>query len=197
MLRPPSVAAGPYSGVMGAGIEPEGRDRREPSDADVAREWQRITAGLPDLADLSGLTERENLDPPAGTEPPDEADGNDHSPSPSHRAPSPPALPTMGEVPGNGSGGPRDYVMPEDDPDEGYTPPDPPHVGVTDPLPTLAWILGLGGPVVTVLLLIFWTAAPGWIYLTAAGASIAGWLVLFWRMPKARRDEDGNNGAVL
>ena len=86
--------------------------------------------------------------------------------------------------------------MPEEE-DEGYTPPEPPPIGATDPLPTLAWLMALGGPIFTVLLLIFWTTAPGWVYLSAVAASVAGWLVLFWRMPRGRSDSDDDNGAVL
>lgn len=68
-------------------------------------------------------------------------------------------------------------------------------MGRTDPLPTLAWAAALGGPVALVLLLIFLTSAPVWIYLTIAGVALAGWGLLFWRMPRRRDDDD--DGAVL
>ena len=175
----------------------------------MEREWERITAGLPDLAQLEAPDETED----SGT---DGDPGETHTPGAHPGAPSPSTpepgaahpfarrppssagaqVPRLGEVP-PGSAGPRDYEVPEDDEDEGYIPPEPPPIGATDPLPTLAWLMALGGPVLTVLLLIFWTTAPGWLYLSAVGASLVGWLVLFWRMPKGRSDSGDDNGAVL
>lgn len=193
---------GPYSGPM-SGVGPdEGesrRRRREPTDADVQREWEQITAGLTDLAGL-GATDAEPT-PPAreGRDPstPDQATDEESRP-PSSTSSGPPRIGDLpASTPGAGSRGPRDYAVPEDEEDEGYTPPEPPPIGGGDPLPTLAWSMALGGPILTVLLLIFWTAAPPWLYLSAGGASLAGWLVLFWRMPKGRRDSDDDNGAVL
>lgn len=189
---------------------PEDREgRREPTDADVDREWAQITAGLSDLVDLSGTAD------PTGPNSPDdpapglagEDDPSSHDAGESDSAGTRPLSATdAGErrvgdlpegVPGAGGGGPRDYLMPEEDEDEGFIPPEPPPIGRTDPLPTLAWLMALGGPVLTVLLLILWTDAPGWLYLSAVVASVAGWLVLFWRMPKNRSDSGDDNGAVL
>ncbi|WP_147917295.1 hypothetical protein [Ruania zhangjianzhongii] len=218
---------------MAGGSPEEGESRpgrREPTDADVEREWERITAGLSDLAQLDTRPGAENdpdesdPDDPAagvpGTTATAPAPGDPETPrifpayggrSPStsdpgdladfgRRPPSSarPQPPTLGDIPpGSASAGPRDYEMPDDEEDEGYIPPEPPPIGATDPLPTLAWLMALGGPILTVLLLIFWTTAPGWLYLSAVGASLAGWLVLFWRMPKGRSDSGDDNGAVL
>ncbi len=214
----------PYSGPMAGGTSDEGdgrRGRREPTDADVQREWEQITAGLSDLAGLGNEAPGPGADaaPPPRQDPPRSAGGrtggdrapDDTSPSTptagedtdhSGRPPSSvvPGAPRLGDLPrstpGAGGPGPRDYEPPEDE-DEGYTPPEPPPIGATDPLPTLAWCMALGGPILTVLLLIFWTAAPSWLYLSAVAASLAGWLVLFWRMPRGRRDSDDDDGAVL
>lgn len=216
---------------MAGGTPDEGESRggrREPTDADVEREWQRITAGLSDLAQLdpraapgddpgaddpgsSGRTTSApdpgqpgtpQIFPGPGGRLPSTPEPGGHPPfgrrPPSSAAPSPPALGSLPPGgPGAGGAGPRDYEMPEDDEDEGYIPPEPPPIGATDPLPTLAWLMALGGPILTVLLLIFWTTAPGWLYLSAVGASLLGWLVLFWRMPKGRSDSGDDNGAVL
>lgn len=235
---------------MAGGSPDEGegrRGRREPTDADVQREWAEITAGLADLGGLgdglrdesedgsraetdgnspgdSGHSKGETGDDsPGGSDDtgdddptrapagPPGAGSTGHSPSSpgpgedSEQDRQPPSSafsgpPRIGDLPrsspGAGAAGPRDYDLPEDE-DEGYTPPEPPPIGATDPLPTLAWLMALGGPIFTVLLLIFWTTAPGWVYLSAVAASVAGWLVLFWRMPRGRRDSDDDNGAVL
>lgn len=213
----------PYSGPMAGASPDDGEARggpREPTDADVEREWERITAGLSDLAQLD--TRPDSTDDVGDADPedrsPGEPDGPAGFPAPGGRSPSTsapgesddpgrrppssalPQQPLLGDLPlsSPGNPGPRDYEMPEeDDEDQGYIPPEPPPIGATDPLPTLAWLMALGGPILTVLLLIFWTTAPGWLYLSAVGASLAGWLVLFWRMPKGRSDSGDDNGAVL
>lgn len=216
---------------MAGGTPDEGASRggrREPTDADVEREWQRITAGLSDLAQLDprpapaddpgeddpgppgptttapgpGQPGTPRIFPGPGGRLPSTSEPGGHPPfgrrPPSSAEPSPPTLGSLPPgVPGAGGAGPRDYEMPEDEEDEGYIPPEPPPIGATDPLPTLAWLMALGGPILTVLLLIFWTTAPGWLYLSAVGASLVGWLVLFWRMPKGRSDSGDDNGAVL
>ncbi len=227
---------------MAGGSPDEGEarpGRREPTDADVQRQWEQITASLSDLAGLGEegtdtprsprpRTPRTPGEPAGRGEPdgpagpgdlggPGEPDGPDGPDGPGASTSSPmpgdgsgqdrrPPSSTLGgpprigdlprSTPGAGGAGPRDYEPPEEE-DEGYTPPEPPPIGATDPLPTLAWLLALGGPILTVLLLIFWTGAPGWLYLSAVAASLAGWLVLFWRMPRGRRDSDDDNGAVL
>lgn len=150
------------------------RRRSEPTDAEVRREWAKITADLSDLKDLTG------------------ASGHD-GPVPHESTPRLRDRPRS--TPGAGSDGPRDY-SPAEPEDEGFTPPELPKVGTTDPLPTLAWSAALGGPVALVLLLIFFTAAPLWLYLGVAAIALVGWGLLFWRMPR-RRDDDDDNGAVL
>ncbi len=91
--------------------------------------------------------------------------------------------------------GPRDYEVAEDGEETGFVPPDPPPLRGSDPLPTLAWLAALGGPVATVIFLIVWPSAPSWVYLTAIMGSVVGWLVLLWRMPRSRDDSD--DGAVV
>ncbi|QOR69149.1 hypothetical protein IM660_10440 [Ruania alkalisoli] len=91
--------------------------------------------------------------------------------------------------------GPRDYEVAEDGEETGFVPPDPPPLRGSDPLPTLAWLAALGGPVATVIFLIVWPSAPSWVYLAAIMGSVVGWLVLLWRMPRSRDDSD--DGAVV
>lgn len=149
-----------------------GRRHHEPTDADVRREWAKITA---DLADLNDLTDD------------DAPEVGDDAPRLGDRPRS---------TPGAGSSGPRDF-SPAQPQDEGFTPPELPSIGRTDPLPTLAWTAALGGPIALVLLLIFFTTAPLWIYLSIVAVALVGWGLLFWRMPRRRDEGDGNNGAVL
>ncbi|UFU01635.1 hypothetical protein LQF12_08840 [Ruania suaedae] len=94
------------------------------------------------------------------------------------------------------STGPRDYAIAEEPEEAGFVPPDPPALSGSDPLPTLAWLAALGGPVATVIFLIVWPGAPSWIYLAAILTSVVGWLVLLWRMPRSR-DDDADDGAVV
>lgn len=151
------------------------RRRHEPTDAEVRQEWAKITADLAELGDLTGSTNFADDDEPIT-----------------------PPTPRLGDMPrstpGAGTAGPRDYTPTESD-DEGFTPPDLPSMGRTDPLPTLAWAAALGGPIALVLLLIFFTSAPLWVYLAISAVALIGWGLLFWRMPRHRNDDD--NGAVL
>ncbi|SEE02681.1 hypothetical protein [Ruania alba] len=150
-------------------------DRPEPSDADVDARWAEITAQLGEL--------RAPTDSPGPAEPSDEHGTLAGADRPAGGVPAAPS-------------GPRDYEVPDDADEAGFIPPDPPPLRATDPLPTVAWFFALGGPILTVLFLIVWPAAPPVVYLTAILASIAGWLILLWRMPRGRRD-DSDDGAVV
>ncbi|UFU04826.1 hypothetical protein [Ruania halotolerans] len=156
-------------------------DRPEPTDADIDARWAEITAQLGDLHTQTG-------DAPGERRPTTETTGTA----------GPVELPRSsegGERPGTDLAGPRDYTVADNAEEAGFVPPDPP-LRAHDPLPTLAWFFALGGPILTVLFLIVWPAAPSWVYLAAIIASILGWLVLLWRMPRGRRS-DTDDGAVV
>src|SRR5699024_1753121 len=74
-----------------------------------------------------------DLGDPAGEDSPD-------GPAPAERAPRLRDSPRS--TPGAGASGPRDY-SPAEPEDEGFTPPELPKMGATDPLPTLAWSAAL------------------------------------------------------
>ncbi|MBG6224683.1 hypothetical protein IWX63_001245 [Arthrobacter sp. CAN_A2] len=94
------------------------------------------------------------------------------------------------------STGPRDYAAPDGpDEDEGFTPDDPPPLGSGDPLTVLAWIGAAGGPIMLLLIAMFWRTAPlaatlGLLVLFLAGA---GYLVT--KLPKHR--DIGDDGAEV
>lgn len=109
------------------------------------------------------------------------------------------------EVPGEGDtdddvpatvGGPRDFAVVEE-PDEGFQPPEPAPLGGGDPLITLAWCLAVGGPVLTVLVLVLWPSAPRVVWAATLLAALVGIAVLVWRMPRHRDPDDHDNGAVV
>lgn len=162
------------------GPTPGGDDARageptpEPSDADVAARWADITAQLSDLSDL----EPEGIDPEnPGALP----DNFRRQVTPQTQAP---------------PSGPRDYEVPEDSDDEGYTPPDLEPIEGGDPLTTMGWIGALGGPVLTLVVLVLWKDAPRAVYYGTLGACLIGAALLLWRLPKDRHDTD-DDGAVI
>ncbi|MHA7264476.1 hypothetical protein ACX80W_14865 [Arthrobacter sp. TMN-37] len=95
--------------------------------------------------------------------------------------------------------GPRDYEEPEDEEDPeggaGYVPPDPPPLGVGDPLVVLAWLGAAGGPVLLLLFAMFWRDAPTPVTLGLLGAFLAGVVFLVLRLPRQR--DYGDDGAEV
>lgn len=91
--------------------------------------------------------------------------------------------------------GPRDYALAEE-PDEEFEPPEPEPLGTADPLQLLGWAGAVGGPIALIVILVVWPSAPLLVWLTAAAATLAGWAVVIWRLPRSREDPD-DDGAVL
>jgi hypothetical protein len=92
--------------------------------------------------------------------------------------------------------GPRDYEEPEDDEGSdgaaGYEPPEPPPLGMGDPLVVLAWLGAAGGPVLLLLFAMFWRDAPTAVTLGVLAAFLAGVVFLVLRLPRQRDyDDDG------
>lgn len=146
--------------------EPRGGDG--PSDDEVDRRFAELTDGL----DIGGL---EDLPEPRDVEP-DEA------------------VPTVASTPGAGSG-PRDYSLAEE-PDEPFEAPEPEPLTTADPLRLGAWTLAIGGPVLLLVLTVVWSSAPPLVWLTLLGATLLGWGVALWRLPRTR-DDDDDDGAVV
>jgi hypothetical protein len=90
--------------------------------------------------------------------------------------------------------GPRDYVVPDDLDDEGFTPPPPPPMPrPRDRFDALAWIGVIGGPLAIILAFVLGTS--GWLAAAGFVAFTAGFVTLVARSSD-RRDE-GDNGAVV
>ena len=80
--------------------------------------------------------------------------------------------------------------------EEGYVPPEPPPLGIGDPLSRMAWAGVLGAPLFFLFAAVFWRSAPTILVLTAVGAFVAGFATLVARLPD-RRDDDEDDGAVV
>ncbi|WP_323961452.1 hypothetical protein GC088_06290 [Arthrobacter sp. JZ12] len=91
------------------------------------------------------------------------------------------------------AGGPRDYTAADDD--ESYQPPEPPALGVGDPLVVLAWLGAVCGPISLVLITMFWRSAPSSVMLGIVAVVIASVSFLIFRLPKTR-DYDDDGAAV-
>ncbi|GAB3539834.1 hypothetical protein GCM10027403_28630 [Arthrobacter tecti] len=97
--------------------------------------------------------------------------------------------------PGAAVTGPRDYSPVEDEEDDTYQPPEPPALGVGDPLVVLAWLGAVGGPVSLLLIAMFWRSAPTSVMLGVVAVFIASVVFLIFRLPKTR-DYDDDGAAV-
>lgn len=88
--------------------------------------------------------------------------------------------------------GPRDYesATEADDDDGRYVPPEPPPLGVGDPLLVLSWLAAAGGPVLLLVIAMFWRDAPlsAWLGILAVFVAGAGYLLT--RLPRSRDDFD-------
>lgn len=91
-------------------------------------------------------------------------------------------------------GGPRDH-SPAEEEHEGYQPPEPPALGVGDPLVVLAWLGAVGGPISLVLITMFWRSAPSNVMLGIVAIVLASVTFLIFRLPKSR-DYDDDGAAV-
>lgn len=91
--------------------------------------------------------------------------------------------------------GPRDYVPVEDEKDDTYEPPEPPALGVGDPLVVLAWLGAVCGPIILVLIAMFWRSAQTSVMLGIVAVFIASVTFLIFRLPKTR-DYDDDGAAV-
>ena len=90
--------------------------------------------------------------------------------------------------------GPRDWLPPPE-PEEPFVPPEVPPIG-GDPVLTLAWFGAVGGPIMMIVILVFWSTAPRFAIAVCAAVFLASLGVLLWRMPTERSDDD-DDGAVV
>ena len=90
--------------------------------------------------------------------------------------------------------GPRDYTVPDDPDDEGFTPPPPPPMPrPRDRFDTFAWIGLIGGPLA--IILAFVLGVGGWLAAVGFAAFTAGFITLVARASDRR--DDGSDGAVV
>lgn len=59
----------------------------------------------------------------------------------------------------------------------------------------LAWLGAAGGPLVFLLLVLLWPSAPSAAWWATLVATLAGWGVVVWRLPRHRDGDD--DGAVV
>jgi hypothetical protein len=94
--------------------------------------------------------------------------------------------------PGAIPSGPRDHTVAEDDDDGSFQPPEPPALGVGDPLVVLAWVGAVGSPIALMLIAMFWRSASTTMMLGIVAIFIASVTFLIFRLPKTRDyDDDG------
>lgn len=91
--------------------------------------------------------------------------------------------------------GPRDYTPTEEDEPEGYEPPEPPRLGVGEPLLVLAWLGAVGGPLALLLIALFWRSVPATVMLGVIALFVASVVFLILRLPK-HRDANDDGAAV-
>ncbi len=97
--------------------------------------------------------------------------------------------------PGSPVSGPRDYSPREEEEEQSFQPPEPPALGVGDPLVVLAWLGAIGGPVALVLIAMFFRSAPTSVMLGIVAVFVVSVTFLIFRLPKTR-DYDDDGAAV-
>jgi hypothetical protein len=156
-----------------------------PDRDDIAERWAEI------IADLGPLDSGEHADVPD----PDEGTGS---------AVTYPVAPWVSArpVPREPSG--RDWAGTDDidaaeaeiDDREHFVPPEPGPVLSGDPMLTMAWLGAAGVPIGLLVVLIVWRDAPVVLMQAAGVVFLLSCLLLVWRMPH-RRDDDNGPGAVV
>lgn len=91
--------------------------------------------------------------------------------------------------------GPRDHSPPKEDEETGYEPPEPPALGVGEPLLVLAWLGAIGGPLALLLIAMFWRGLPVMVMLGVVAVFVVSVGFLILRLPKYR-DYDDDGAAV-
>lgn len=149
-------------------MSPRAQDPNESTDDAV---WQDLVARLEETPS-SELPERNTSDP---------------APSAEERVRA-----IFDGQPTPGPAGPRDYTADDHEDDGTYQPPEPPALGVGDPLVVLAWLGAVGGPIALMLIAMFWRSASTTVMLGIVAIFIASVTFLIFRLPKTRDyDDDG------
>lgn len=147
-------------------------DMRRASTDRIDEAWADIVAGF------------HTAEPPA--RPGEEGSGLSQRLVREHTEPTEPA--------GQPPSGPRDYALPDDLDDEGFTPPPPPPMPrPRDRFDAFAWIGLIGGPLA--IILAFVLGVGGWLAAAGFFAFTAGFITLVARASDRR--DDGHDGAVV
>ncbi len=171
-------------------------DRGDPRDEEIAERWAEIIA---DLGPLGDTDEEPRPDAPAepGT-PPSDPSGADDAGRGSGSGPAVtyPVAPWVSARPARELSG-RDWSPGEDDESDHFVPPEPGPVLGGDPLLTMAWLGAAGVPIGLLVVLIVWRGAPTVLLQAAGVVFLLSCLLLVWRMPHHRDDDDAGPGAVV
>ena len=174
-------------------------DRPDPRDDEVAERWAQIIADLGPLG-----TDDEAAAPPD----PDRTRDAEGSPDPGDGAgaavtypvaPWVQARPVPREPSGRDWAGSdaMDAAEAQADEHEHFVPPEPGPVLGGDPLLTMAWLGAAGVPIGLLVMLIVWRDAPVVLMQAAGVVFVLSCLLLVWRMPHHRDDDDRGPGAVV
>jgi len=176
-------------------------DRGEPTGDEIAERWAQIVADLGPLEDLDEPTPPGSPgDPtrPGESAGPRDTDQGAGSAVTYPVAPWVSARPARRELSGRDWAGTDDIDAAEAAQDERdhFVPPEPGPVLGGDPLLTMAWIGAAGVPIGLLVVLIVWRGAPTVVLQAAGLVFLLSCLLLVWRMPHHRDDDDGP-GAVV
>jgi hypothetical protein len=173
-------------------------DRGEPTGDEIAERWAEIVADLGPLGEADDEVGPDEPAPPAtatGAGRPGDDDAADDAAGPAVTYPVAPwvsARPAPRELSG------RDWSAPDDDEErDHFVPPEPGPVLGGDPLLTMAWIGAAGVPIGLLVVLIVWRGAPTVVLQAAGVVFLLSCLLLVWRMPHHRDDDDAGPGAVV
>lgn len=92
--------------------------------------------------------------------------------------------------------GPRDYSPPPE-PEEDFQPPIPPPLPHHRTTLILSWVLAVGGLIQILVVTIFLSRVSNSYAIIGAVASLIGWILLFWHLPKNKPPHENENGAVV
>lgn len=161
-------------------------DAPDPPDRDdIAERWAEI------IADLGPLDTGEHADTP---------DPDGAGPAVTYPvAPWVQARPVPREPSGRDWSGTDeiDAAEAEMDEREHFVPPEPGPVLAGDPMLVMAWLGAAGVPIGLLVVLIVWPHAPVVLMQAAGVVFLLSCLLLVWRMPHRRDDDDRGPGAVV
>lgn len=92
--------------------------------------------------------------------------------------------------------GPRDYVVPDDEDEGHFVPPDPP-LPEADVTTKFAWLAVLGGPALLLAYVLTGADMPVWAMVVGVGGFLGGFVTLIARMRDPEDDDDDPHGGAV